>query len=88
MCELNHCDLVMDATLEKKTCCNDPDIFCHVCGIVTPQAQRRKINNFVKKVCRAYFKVTLRDQDKTWAPHKVCKTSVETWYNETIHQNS
>jgi len=43
------------------------------CGIFTLQGQRRNINNFVKKVYLACFKVPLGDQDKNWALHKVCK---------------
>lgn len=68
----------MATTSERRKCSNDPDIFCYICGSFTLQDQRRNINTFVKKVYLAYFKVRLGDQDKNWAPHKVCKTCVET----------
>ena len=41
-------------------------------------SQKRNITPFVRKAYLVYFQVKLRDQDKSWAPHKVYKTSVET----------
>lgn len=38
---------------------------------------QRNITDFVKKSYYAYFGVKLGDQDKTWAPHKVCSICVE-----------
>ena len=40
--------------------------------------QRRNINSFIKKIYFAYFGVPLSDQDKSWAPHQVCTTCLET----------
>ncbi|KAI6647010.1 hypothetical protein LOD99_9009 [Oopsacas minuta] len=37
----------------------------------------QNITEFVNRACDAYFKVKLGDQDKSWAPHKVCKSCVE-----------
>lgn len=68
----------MASTSQRRKCCNHPDIFCYICGNFTLKDQRRNINIFVKKMYLAYFKVPLGDQDKSWAPHKVCKTCVET----------
>ena len=42
-----------------------------------PKHQRKGIADFVKLSYFAYFDVKLGDQDKPWAPHKVCKTCVE-----------
>ena len=42
-----------------------------------PKHQRKGITDFVKQSYFAYFDVKLGDQDKPWAPHKVCKTCVE-----------
>jgi len=39
--------------------------------------QRKSITAFVSEVYFLYFGVRLGDQDKPWAPHKVCKTCVE-----------
>nr|CAI5868801.1 unnamed protein product [Callosobruchus analis] len=41
------------------------------------QQNRRAITEFVKQAYLAYFGVKLGDQDKTWAPHLVCKTCTE-----------
>jgi len=41
------------------------------------QHNRKTISDFVKRAYLAYFKVMLGDQDKTWAPHIVCKPCVE-----------
>ena len=52
---------------------NDPDIFCYICGSFVPSVQRQNITPFVKNVNYVYFGVKLKDQDKAWAPHKVCR---------------
>ena len=68
----------MFVTSKQKKCCNDPDMFCYICGCFTLPPQRRNINSFIKKIYLAYFKVPLGDQDKNWVPHQVCTTFVET----------
>src|SRR6218665_1811587 len=60
-----------------RKCLNSPDLFCHICGSFTIPSQRAHISAFVKQAYFAYFKVKLGDQDKPWAPHKVCKQCVE-----------
>ena len=67
----------MASTSRRRQCSNDPNIFCYICGNFTLKTQRRNITDFVKRVYFAYFKVKLGDQDKHWAPHKVCKTCIE-----------
>jgi hypothetical protein len=37
----------------------------------------RNIMGFIRKVYYAYFGAELVDQDKSWAPHKVCCVCVE-----------
>ena len=68
----------MFVTSKRRKCCNDPDIFCYICGCFTLLPQRRNINSFIKKIYLAYFGVPLGDQDKNWVPHQVCTTCVET----------
>ena len=36
------------------------------------------MRDFTKRAYEAYFGMKLRDQDKSWAPHKVCKHCTET----------
>jgi hypothetical protein len=38
---------------------------------------QRNITGFIRKVYYTYFGVKLGDQDKSWAPHKVCYVRVE-----------
>jgi hypothetical protein len=41
------------------------------------QKHQRNITGFIRKVYYAYFGVKLGDQDKSWAPYKVCYVCVE-----------
>ena len=61
----------------RRSCCNDPDSFCYICGEYILKEHKRSITDFVRKVYRAYFGVKLGDQDNPWAPHVVCKSCVE-----------
>ncbi|QQP48679.1 Uncharacterized protein FKW44_009061 [Caligus rogercresseyi] len=58
----------------RRSCRNNPDVFCYICGEYTLSGDRKNITGFVKRAYMAYFKVKLGDQDKSWAPHTVCKT--------------
>uniref|UniRef100_A0AAV2M7A1 Uncharacterized protein n=1 Tax=Knipowitschia caucasica TaxID=637954 RepID=A0AAV2M7A1_KNICA len=61
----------------RRSCRNDPDVFCYICGDYTLSVDRKNITGFVKHAYEAYFKVKLGHQDKSWEPHTVCKTCVE-----------
>jgi hypothetical protein len=63
--------------MASRDCVNSPDSFCYICGEVVVKKQQRNISDFVKNVYVACFGVKLGDQDKTWAPHKVCSVCVE-----------
>jgi hypothetical protein len=63
--------------MASRGCLNNPDVFCYICGSYVVQRQRQNITHFVKQVYEAYFGVKLGDQDKSWAPHKVCRSCVE-----------
>ena len=68
----------MSTTSKRRKCCNDPDIFCYICGCSTLPPQRRNINSFVKRIYHACFGVPLGEQDKSLVPHRVCLTCAET----------
>nr|CAI5831412.1 unnamed protein product [Callosobruchus analis] len=57
------------ASSSRRSCVNQPDVFCYICGEYMFQQNRRAITEFVKQAYLAYFGVKLGDQDKTWAPH-------------------
>ena len=67
-------DLIM-AT--RRQCVNNPDTFCYICGYFTLSRQRRNITMFVRRAYKAYFGLTLGDQEKKWAPHIVCHNCEE-----------
>ena len=62
----------MASTASRRKCVTCPGSFFYICGAFTATKQRRKISEFVKRAYFSYFKVKLGDQDKPWAPHKVC----------------
>ena len=49
---------------KRRKCCNDPDIFCYICGNFILPSQRKNITEFIRQVYLAFFKVPLGDQDK------------------------
>ena len=61
----------------RRKCKLDPNIFCYICGCFATPKQRTKITDFVKKAYAAYFGMKLGDQEKSWAPHSVCRPCVE-----------
>ena len=54
-----------------------PNKFRYICGNFVVKKQHRNITDFVKKVYYAYFGIRVGDQDKPWAPKKVCCICVE-----------
>ena len=68
----------MSSTSSSRTCKYSPDTFCYICGEYMVHKQKCNISEFIKKTYCAYFKMKLGDQDKPWAPHKVCTTCRET----------
>jgi hypothetical protein len=68
--------------MDRRKCINKPDMFCYICGKYIFKGQQRKIDAFVKSAYLAYFKIKLGDQDKIWAPKKVCNsctTNLRLW---------
>ena len=68
--------LVMSS--KRRHCHNDPDIFCYICGEYMPKGYRFYVRDFTRRAYHAYFGLKLGNQDKAWAPHKVCKHCTET----------
>ena len=67
------------STLRLRGCVNDPDSFCYICDRFTRKKDRRNVTPLIKNAYYAYFGVKLGDQDKTWAPHKVCISYMSTF---------
>lgn len=71
----------------NRSCKNNPNRFCYICGMVTMPNNKSEITKFVKTMYKAYFGIKLGDQDKKFAPHICCKTCVENfrkWSKGTI----
>ena len=76
------------STLRLRGCVNDPNSFCYICGRFTRKKDRRNVTPLIKNAYYAYFGVKLGDQDKTWAPHKVCiscKSTFSLWMKGKKH---
>lgn len=63
-------------SIRRRKCKTDLYSFCFICGQFTLLSQRKSIADLVKKAFLAYFGVPLADQDKSWAPHKICNSCV------------
>ena len=65
-------------------CKNNADHFCYVCGKYTITKNRKNITNDIIMLYESYFRTPLLDQDKTWAPHQICKcciSELRNWYS-------
>ena len=61
----------------RRSCKNSADVFCYICGEYILQTNRKPITSFIQRSYHAYFGMKLGDQDKSWAPHMVCKICTE-----------
>lgn len=64
-------------TMASCGCKNFPDSFCYICGKFVIKKHQSNITDFVKKVYFSYFENKFGDQDKQWAPHKICYVCIE-----------
>ena len=69
---------VIEMSTKRMQCRNNPKVFCYICGEYTMAKYRFNVRDFTKRAYKAYFGMKLGDQDKSWAPHKVCKRCTET----------
>ena len=68
----------------SRRCINDKDSFCCTYGEFVFKENRKTIDEFYMKAYYTYFKIKLGDQDKTWAPHIICKSCKESLRHWTI----
>lgn len=72
-------------------CTNSADSFCYVCGRFCTVTEKKKISHLTKKYYHAYFGCKLGDQDKTWAPHvicKLCEVTLGKWFKGKVKSMS
>ena len=63
---------------KRRQCRNHPDVFCYICGEYVLEKYCLNVKDFTKKAYKTYFGIKLGDQEKSWAPHKVCKQRTQT----------
>lgn len=63
--------------MDPSGCKNSVDRFCYICGSYVLKRQQQNITSFVNEAYEAYFGIKIKDQDKSWVPHKVCRTCAE-----------
>ena len=67
---------------------NNPDAFCYICGEFTNVPNRKRIDDSVDNLYHAYFGMKLGNQDRSCAPHILCKACVEhlrQWKNDKCY---
>ena len=69
--------LAVTMNSRRRGCKNKADSFCYIFASYALLQQRRNITLFVKRAYKAYFKISLGDQDKKWAPHAMCHNCEE-----------
>ena len=69
--------MIKKVSIMNRGCKNNANSFCYICGKFVVKKYQRNITEFVKMVYLTYFGTSLGDQDKSWAPHKVCYVCVE-----------
>lgn len=55
-----------------RTCVNNANSFCYICGEVILASQKCSRTAVVKKAYHQSFGCKIWDQDKSWAPHYCC----------------
>ena len=57
---------------KSRSCKNDPDTFCYICGELTLLKYRRNLTDKIKRLYYPYFGCAVGDQDKVWSPQYCC----------------
>lgn len=69
---------------KRRTCVNNADSFCYICGLFTDKRYKTVLSPLVKTAYFHYFGCKVGDQDKDWAPHVSCKRCA-TYLREWLH---
>ena len=56
---------------KRRSCKNDPDTFCYICGELT-LLKYRTLTDKIKSLYYAYFGCAVGNQDKVWSPQYCC----------------
>lgn len=61
----------------RRSCINNPDTFCYICGTYVIKKFRKPLTAFVKKAYFDYFNIKIKELTVPWLPKIVCKLCVE-----------
>ncbi|KAJ8737977.1 hypothetical protein PYW08_000577 [Mythimna loreyi] len=61
----------------RRSCHNEPNVFCYICGEYTVKKYRKPVTDFVKSAYFSYFKLKIVNDYKPWIPQIVCKMCCE-----------
>ena len=67
---------------KRRSCKNDPDTFCYICGELTLR-KYRTLTDKIKSLYYAYFGCAVGNQDKVWSPHYCrldCSGKLRKWF--------
>lgn len=70
--------------MNRRSCVNNPDCFCYICGKYSTSDQRKNMTKRLRVAYRHYFGCEIGDQTKSWAPHfccTVCYSGLTQWLN-------
>lgn len=60
----------------RRSCLNDPNVFCYICGEYIIKKFRKPITDFIKCIFFVLHVANCR-RKKNWIPQNVCKTCCE-----------
>ena len=63
-------------TSKRRSCVNDPDIFCYICGEYMKKGHRFNVRDFTKRTYEPYFGLKLGGSRQAMN-HKVCKNCTD-----------
>jgi len=67
--------------MATRGCKRSADSFCYICGyFIRVRAKKHAIKepSKIHEAYKAYFGMSIGDQDKTWAPHVTCEHCTKT----------
>lgn len=84
------CHLCCAAKMASRKCKNDVNSFCYICGeFIKVRAKKFSLSTNIRlrEAYKAYFNLTIRSQDKIWAPKFSCGNCKNTLEGKRVHHN-
>ena len=75
-CTKRRCNPLPLYHMQELCCKNNPDSFCYVCDVFSPQKQRQKISSAIREGYEICFQIKPKNGKKYWIPNSCCSTCV------------